>query len=270
MFQRLLLIGLSVGLAACQSAPITGRSQVLLMSLADENALGAQSWDEALGQAKQDGTLVRHGPQAARVQRVGKAIAAAAMRHPETRDLAGSYDWEFVLLNDDQVNAWALPGGRSAVYTGLLKVTQNEAELASVMGHEVAHALARHSGERLSQTLLVHGTLSMAQLFSGDMEPENRALMLASLGVVGQAGVLLPFSRAHESEADHIGLLLAADAGYDPRASVRLWQRMAELSGSRSFEFLSTHPSEATRIERLNELMPKALKIWEKARAAGR
>lgn len=262
--------GLLLLSTACSSAPLTGRSQFLPFPVSMENEMGASAWAETLAAAQQDGSLLTKGPQAAEVQRVGHAIADAAKRNPETRETAESYDWEFVLIKSEQVNAWALPGGRSAVYTGLLKVATTEAELAAVMGHEVAHALARHSGERMAQNMMVTAGLSLAALLSGEMDTEDRALMLASLGMVSEAGVLLPFSRTHESEADEIGLMLAADAGYDPRAAVRLWEKMAALGGERPPELLSTHPSEATRIEQLTELMPKAMKIWERARAEGR
>lgn len=265
-----LVLAVSLLPAACTSAPLTGRSQFLPFPVSVENDLGASAWEETLAEAQQQGTLVTSGPQAAEVRRVGDAIAEAAKRNPETQATAESYDWQFVLLKSSQVNAWALPGGRSAVYTGLLQVATSEDELAAVMGHEVAHALARHSGERMAQTMMVTAGLSLATLLSGDMEPEDRTLMLASLGIVGQAGVILPFSRTHESEADEIGLLLAADAGYDPRAAVTLWEKMAALGGERPPELLSTHPSEATRIEQLSELMPKAMKVWERAKAEGR
>ncbi len=255
---------------ACQTAPLTGRYQFLPIPESTENEIGQSAWDQTLADAKAQGTLVTQGAAAKMVQRVGMAIAAAAKRHPETRELAESYSWEFVLLSSDQINAWALPGGRSAVYTGLLTVATNESELAAVMGHEVAHALARHSGERMAQNMMVQAGLTVANLLSGEMTEENRGLLMSSLGMVGEAGVLLPFSRAHESEADEIGLFLAADAGYDPRGSVRLWQKMGELGGERPPELLSTHPSEATRIEKLSDLMPKALKVYKKAQAAGR
>jgi len=264
------LMALCLFSVACTSAPLTGRSQFLPFPVSVENEIGANAWEEALSQADQQGTLVIAGPQALEVQRVGQAIADAARRHPETRPLTQSYDWEFVLIESEQVNAWALPGGRSAVYTGLLGVATDEDELAAVMGHEVAHALARHAGERMAQALIVNAGLTAAMLLSDDMDPEDRELLLASLGLVSEAGVLLPFSRTHESEADEIGLLLAADAGYDPRAAVRLWKKMGALGVDRPPELLSTHPSEATRIANLTELMPEAMKVWKRAKAEGR
>lgn len=255
---------------ACQTAPLTGRRQFLPLPPSVENEIGANAWAETLAAAQTDGSLVTTGPRAQRVQRVGRAIEAAAKRHPETKELAETYEWEFVLLSSTQVNAWALPGGKCAVYTGLLDVATEESELAAVMGHEVAHALARHSGERMSQTMLVNLGLTAAALLSGDMDEEDRTLLMASLGLATQAGVLLPFSRAHESEADEIGVLLSADAGYDPRGAITLWQKMGALGGERPPELLSTHPSETTRVADLEDLMPKATKIWNRAKAAGR
>jgi len=255
---------------ACTSAPLTGRSQFLPFPASVENEIGANAWEEALLEADQEGVLVTSGPQAAEVRHVGRAIANAAKRHPETSQLTQGYDWEFVLIESDQVNAWALPGGRSAVYTGLLGVATDEDELAAVMGHEVAHALARHAGERMTQVLIVNAGLTAAMLLSEDMDPEDRELLLASLGLVSETGVLLPFSRTHESEADEIGLLLSADAGYDPRAAVRLWKKMAALSADRPPELLSTHPSEATRLADLAEIMPEAMQVWMRAKSEGR
>jgi len=253
----------------CQSAPITGRQQFLPFPISVENSIGESAWVDTLSQAQADGSLVTSGPRQARVQTIGAAIAEAAKRNPDTHDVAVSYDWQFALIASDQVNAWALPGGKCAVYTGLMNVAQGDDQLAAVMGHEVAHALARHSGERMAQTSVVTLGLTAAQLLSGEMTDEDRALLLASLGIAGQVTVM-KFSRDHESEADHIGLLLAADAGYDPRAAVTLWENMAAQGGERPPELLSTHPSEATRIKRLQELMPEAMAIWNQARAQGR
>lgn len=253
-------------LLACQSAPITGRSQFLPFSTGIENDIGRSTWQQTLDEARQKGVLVQGGGLAERVQRVGREIADAARRNPETATIAGGYAWDFVLLRDEQVNAWALPGGHAAVYTGLFTVVQGDDELAVVLGHEVAHALARHSGERMAQGILVGLGLSVAQVLSGDMDSASRDLLLQSLGLVGQAGVILPFSREHESEADYIGLLLAAGAGYDPRAAISLWERMGAQGGSQPPEILSTHPSEATRIARLEDHMPEALEVYEGAR----
>jgi predicted Zn-dependent protease len=162
------------------------------------------------------------------------------------------------------VNAWALPGGKSAVFTGLLPVAKNDAQLAVVIGHEAAHAIARHGGERMSQQAALNVLVSAGfQLSEADPGTQEAVLNALGLGT-------LAFSRNQESEADHLGLLIAADAGFDPREAIPLWQNMAAAGGAGPPEFLSTHPSENTRIQRLNELMPEAMAVWQAAKASGR
>lgn len=264
--KRTVLLALLLSLApACAIVPGTGRHQLALVPGPIMLDLGQQTWDATLAESK----IITSGKDAAMVQRVGQRVAAAARRlYPDPAD---DYRWEIVLIDDPQtVNAWSLPGGKSAVYSGLLPVTQSEDALAVVVGHEVAHAIAGHGNERISQNLLVSAGLTLAQILSGDMKQEDRQLLLAALGAGAQVGVLLPYSRGHESEADELGLYLAADAGYDPRAAIGLWQRMGAQGGERPPEFLSTHPSESTRIERLQEIMPKALKMRQEALAEGR
>jgi predicted Zn-dependent protease len=182
-------------------------------------------------------------------------------------DPSREFTWEIVLIDEpNTVNAWCLPGGKMAVYTGLLPVTRDEQSLAVVVGHEVAHAVARHGGERMSQGLVLDVTLTYAGSRMEDMPADKRDGILQALSGVGAVGVILPFSRMHESEADEIGLMLAADATYDPRAAIGLWERMAASgTGTKPPEFLSTHPSEATRIARLQEAMPTALDLYERA-----
>lgn len=258
---KILLVPLAAAaLAACSTTP-TGRSQLLLTSVNQEMRLGSEAYDEMLAEAK----LVESGPQYEMVQRLGRRIAASAKQYyPDSG--AREFRWEFVLIDDPEtVNAWALPGGKCAVYTGLLPVTQDEDSLAAVVGHEVGHAIARHGGERMSQSVVLQGALAGAALSMREMDGAKREGILSALGLGATVGVMLPFSRKHESEADEIGLLLAANAGYDPRAAVGLWQRMGALGGARPPEFLSTHPSEETRIERLQELMPEAERVWRAA-----
>jgi predicted Zn-dependent protease len=194
----------------------------------------------------------------AMVQRVGSRIAAVT-------DL--KYQWEFKLIADDkQANAFALPGGKVAVYTGILPITRDEAGLAAVLGHEIGHVVARHGGERLSQQM---GVQTVTQIAAGmaSSNPATVQLVAAALGAGAQYGVLLPWSRQQESEADHIGIILMAKAGYDPHASVELWKRMqAAATGQRPSEWLSTHPSEATRIQQLERWMPEAMKDYKPAR----
>ena len=250
-------------LAACTTVSGTGRKQLNALSPEQEFTLGSEAYAEMLGE--KGVVRLRSGPEHDRVQRIAARIEDAAERlHP--RAVRG-FEWEWAVIRDDAtVNAWALPGGKSAVYTGMLRVAADDDQLAAVMGHEAAHAIARHSGERVSGDLLMQGALQGASVALGDMSPAAHRATMMALGLTSQYGVALPWTRMQESEADEIGLLISADAGYDPRAAITLWQRMAAQSGSPP-EFLSTHPSENTRIARLQKLMPRALAAWEAAKA---
>jgi len=257
-----LLLALSVAaLTACSTTP-TGRSQLNFMSMGEEMRLGAEAYDEMLAEEK----LITSGPQYEMVQRLGKRLAASAKDlYPNSG--AQEFRWEFVLIDDPKmVNAWALPGGKCAVYTGLLPVTQDEASLAAVVGHEVGHAISRHGAERMSHNMVLQGALVGASFSMRDMDGDQQMAIMAALGAGATVGVMLPFSRSHESEADEVGLYLSANAGYDPNAAIGLWERMGAASGGGGPpEWLSTHPSEATRIERLKEIMPEAQTLYEKA-----
>jgi predicted Zn-dependent protease len=240
--------------SGCETVPYTGRRQVQFVSPTEEAQMGVQAFQEIVGKAN----LSTDAQANAMVQRVGSRIAAVT-------DLP--YQWEFRLIQDDkQANAFALPGGKVAVYTGMLSVTRDEAGLAAVLGHEIAHVLARHGGERLSQQM---GVQTVTQLLAGmaSSNPATVQLVSAALGAGAQVGVLLPWGRAQESEADHVGLILMAKAGYDPRAALDLWKRMAEAAkGQRPPEFLSTHPAEATRIQQIEGWLPEALTYYRPAR----
>lgn len=194
-----------------------------------------------------------------RVQRVGERIAEAAKE-----DIPNA-SWEFVVFEDDQINAFAMPGGKVAVYTGLLKVAKTDDELAIVIGHEVAHVAARHSSERFSQQILKSGVLSAGSIALGATGfgyPESD-ILLSAVGVGTDLGVMLPFSRKHESEADHIGLFYAAQAGYDPHAAITFWERIQALNEKEGApEFLSTHPAGKTRIRKLWVQMPQAMEVY--------
>ena len=250
----LLLIALTLTPLGCETVPYTGRRQLQLVSPDEEAKMGVQSYQEIVGKAP----LSTDGQSSAMVQRVGSRIAAVT-------DL--KYQWEFKLIADDkQANAFALPGGKVAVYTGILPITSDEAGLAAVLGHEIGHVLARHGGERLSQQM---GVQSATQVLAGlaSSNPATVQLVGAALGAGAQVGVLLPWSRQQESEADHLGLILMAKAGYDPHAALELWKRMAEASkGQRPPEFLSTHPAEATRIQQIEGWLPEALTYYRPAR----
>jgi metalloendopeptidase OMA1, mitochondrial len=253
-----------VGLAGCETNPYTGRSQLLMTSVSQEMQMGAQAYS----QVKNDPKL--HQSQDPRevepVRRVAARIIEAA-KQSKYAEMAHQFQWEVTVIKDDKtMNAFALPGGKIAVYTGIFPVAKTEAGLAAVLGHEVTHALARHGAERMSQGELTNVTLQVLGTAAGTAGGNamiGQAAM-AALGAGAQVGVLLPFSRKHESEADYIGILLAAGAGYDPRESIHLWERMEQMSGGKEpSEFLSTHPGHETRIEQLKKWMPEAMAIYQ-------
>lgn len=239
--------------------PETGRASRVGMSTSQEAALGLQSYQQVLAQSQ----TVPAGPELEMVKRVASRLAAA------TGQAGADFQWQVSLIRDDQVNAFCLPGGKIVVYTGILPVAQNEAALATVLGHEMAHATSRHGSQRvfeqnLAQTAMagVAGTLS-------DMDYDKQRAILGALGAGAQYGVLMPFGRKQESEADEIGLTYMARAGYDPQESIRFWQRMEGATGSQPPEFLSTHPSHGTRIQQLQALMPKAMEEYNRVPHAG-
>ena len=240
-----------------QTVPVTGRTQKVAMSEEDQAKLGADAYRQLLSQG--GGQIVRSGPEAEMVQRIGERIAAVA-------DDPG-FEWEFTLVNSPEKNAWCLPGGKVAIYTGILAVTQDEDGLAAVMAHEIAHAIAQHGAERMLQEQLAQIGLTAVSTTLGGLDPSAQGAVLALFGAGAQLGVLFPFSRDMESEADRIGLIYMARAGYNPEAAVALWQRMAEQrSGPSVPEYASTHPSDDTRIRNLQRWLPEALEEYEKAR----
>lgn len=260
---------LSVGLFAlilfsCATVPETGRHELLLVSSAEETQLGQSEFQKL----KQSARICHDANTNNMVQRVGRRIAAVA-------PLANA-QWEFVVFDDPRtVNAFCLPGGKVGLYTGILPMTQDDAGLAAVIGHEVSHAVARHGAERLSQGLLAqYGGEVLGQVIKTNSEA-TRNLILQAYGLVGTVGVMLPYSRLQESEADHLGLIYMARAGYDPRQAIEFWKRMAAYSrqhGGESaqflntlLQFLSTHPLDDVRIKRLEAELPKALAEYQKA-----
>jgi predicted Zn-dependent protease len=232
----------------CATTPYTKRSQLILLGESEEVQLGVASYAEVLKNAK----VVKDPAFTEPLRRVGERIAKAANK-PE-------YNWEFTVIDDPtQVNAFALPGGKVAVYTGLYPVAEDEAGLAVVVGHEVAHALARHGAERMSQGMVAQLAGVGLSVAVGDSSPATRNAVMGAFGVGAQVGVLLPFGRSQESEADRIGMILMAKAGYDPAAALRLWQRMeAQAGGTSPPEFLSTHPGYRTRQEDIRSWIPEA------------
>ncbi|MBN2266812.1 MAG: M48 family metallopeptidase [Candidatus Babeliaceae bacterium] len=249
-------------LVGCATTPITMRRQLLLVPNDELIALSATSYNEIL----QNSTRASSTTDEQMVTRVGQRIAAAAedfMRENGMQEELKNYNWEFNLIEDQQVNAFCLPGGKIAVYTGILPVTQSETGLAVVVGHEVAHALANHGGERLSQELIVQlGASAISDAYTKN-PTKTKAALFQVYGIGSQVGVLLPYSRLQESEADTIGLILMARAGYDPHEAPRLWERMSALEKERGLEFLSTHPAPNTRIEKIKQDLPKALEYYK-------
>jgi predicted Zn-dependent protease len=235
--------------------PETGRASHVGLSTQQEAALGLQSYQQVLSQSQ----TIKSGPELEMVQRVVQRLAAA------TGDAGKDFDWEVSLVQSDQVNAFCLPGGKIVVYTGILPIANNEAALATVLGHEMAHATSRHGAQRVFEQNLTQTAMAGIAGSLSDMDYEKQRTMMAALGAGAQYGVLMPFSRNHESEADHIGLLYMARAGYDPRESTAFWQRMEQSSGSQPPQLLSDHPSHGTRIQQLEGWMPQAMAEYNKS-----
>lgn len=256
------------GILACSKVPITNRKQ---LSLLPESELISMSLTEYQGFLRKNPPVASSNSDALMVRNVGNNIQQAVVRYMNQHKMGSrlkGYKWEFNLVNDKTVNAWCMPGGKVVVYSGILGVTQNENGLAIVMGHEIAHAVARHGNERMSQQLMTQMgsvALNVALMNKSD---ETRAIFNSAYGIGATVGVMLPFSRMHETEADKLGLIFAAMAGYDPREAPRFWQRMSKLGGGKPPEFLSTHPSDERRVNDLNAYMPQAMKYY-KPSAAG-
>jgi metalloendopeptidase OMA1, mitochondrial len=252
-FKLSLFAALAV-LAGCTVVPETGRRQLMLVSPEQEAQLGLSSFT----QLKQQERVSTNPTYNAQVERIGRRIAASV-----GRELPNA-QWEFVVFESDQVNAFALPGGKVGVYTGLLKMASSDDEVACVIGHEIAHVTSRHSGERLSQQLLAAGLGAGIGIATNDKRYQEVALAAYGLGATG---TILYYSRAHETEADGVGLRFAAGAGYDPRAAVTFWQKMAAKSqGKEPWKWLSTHPPSAERIANLQKLAPQYLPLYEEAK----
>ena len=237
-------------LVGCRTVDITGRRQLLLVPEANEMKLGATTFQQTI--AEESPSTNQHYVEM--VNRVGQRIAAVANR-PD-------YDWEFKLIASPTQNAFCLPGGKVAIYEGILPVCQNEAGLAVVMSHEIAHALARHGGERMSQGYLVNGVGTALSVVLQNQEELLQERVAKAYGLASEYGFVLPYSRKHESEADHMGLMLMAKAGYDPSEAPAFWQRFGNAQGPSQPEFLSTHPADERRSQELAELLPDAVKIY--------
>ncbi|SDX66297.1 M48 family metallopeptidase [Hymenobacter psychrophilus] len=262
MLKNLALASCLFVAAACSTVPITGRRQLSLVSDTEMNQMAAQEYQKVLSTSQ----VVNSGAQAAMVKRVGQRIEQAVQQYfsqqNQSQQLEG-YAWEFSLIQDKQENAWAMPGGKTAVYTGILPITKDENGLAVVMGHEIAHAVARHSSERMSQQMAAQGLGGVVSSAVGQNPSATQNVFLQAVGVGSQLG-LLRYGRNQESEADHLGLIFMAMAGYNPDGAVEFWQRMdARESQASPPEFLSTHPSNGSRISRIQQELPEARKYYK-------
>ncbi|MBM9547273.1 M48 family metallopeptidase [Leptospira sp. 201903074] len=236
----------------CSTSP-TGRRQILIVKDAEMNEMGTTTFSEMKTKTPIDSSSISNT--------YVNCIVSAELA--VTSDTTGVESWEVVVFKDNTPNAFALPGGKIGVYTGMFSVAKNRDQLAAVIGHEIGHVIARHGNERVSQNQLAGGSVKL-------LENLGKPMVAGALGMGAKFGILLPFSREHESEADLIGLELMAKSGFDPRQSVELWKNMSALGGNKPNELLSTHPSDATRMKHLNAAMPNALALWEKAKAEGK
>ena len=251
-------------LVSCTTVPITGRKSLNLVPSSELVALANQQYSDVLKKSR----LSNDTAKVQMVRNIGTRIAAASERFMiesgRESDIR-NYKWEFNLIEDDKtVNAWCMPGGKVAVYTGILPVTQDENGLAVVIAHEIAHALAKHGDERMSQAMLVQLGQVGLSLALANQPAATQQIFMSAYGVGANVGYILPYSRVQELEADRIGLNLMAMAGYDPNAAIPLWERMSKMGGPRSPEFLSTHPAPESRIEKIRELIPEAMQRYQK------
>lgn len=247
---------------ACSTVPITGRSQLNLVDAQQINTLASQQYREMLNESK----VQRGTANAQMVQRAGQRISSAVesyLRENGQGKLVEGFQWEYTLIDDPAINAFCMPGGKIGVYTGLLPVAQTEEGLAVVMGHEVAHAIAQHSNERMSQQMFAQLGTSVVDQAVQTNSALTKQLLMTSVGLGAQYGILLPYGRTQESEADRLGLIFMARAGYNPEAAIPFWQRMAVAGGgARTPEFLSTHPNPDTRIRDIQKWLPEAKRAY--------
>lgn len=250
-------------LYSCSEVGITGRKQFNIVPDSIIHNMSFQSYGEFLNQHK----LSSNVEQTEMVKRVGNRIQIAVERYCRENacsEKLDGYEWEFNLVEDPNVNAWCMPGGKVVVYEGILPLTQDETGLAVVMGHEIAHAFAKHGAERMSQGLVVNmGGIALSKALETKPE-QTKQLFMMSYGLGTQVGVLLPYSRLHENESDRLGLIFMAMAGYNPEQAVGFWQRMAAKKGAQPPEFLSTHPADSTRIDNIRRLIPEAMQYYRK------
>ncbi len=258
-----IVIALTSILWACSTVPITGRRQFTLIPESELMAMSFTQYSQFLQESK----LSTNKEQTALVKNVGARISVAVEKYFADKGLSNqiaNFQWEFNLIEDDTPNAWCMPGGKVVFYTGILPITQNENGIAVVMGHEIAHAVAKHGSERMSQQLGVQfGAVALSAILA-EKPQETQNLYMMAYGATSQVALILPYSRTHEYEADRLGLIFMAMAGYDPSAAVDFWSRMAALSGGgSSLAFLSTHPSDEARIRNLQKVLPEAMSYYQ-------
>lgn len=265
MLKRIFSIAIILTIAsACATVPVTGRKQLSLVSSAEMNQMSAQQYQEVI----KAGPLSSNQEQTQMIKRVGVRIQKAVEQYMAEKGMSSQlsgFNWEFNLIQDDKtVNAWCMPGGKVAFYTAILPICQDELGVAVVMGHEVAHAVANHGRERMSQGMLAEFGMSTLGAAMGQNPTATQQIFMQSVGMGTNVG-MLKFSRSHESEADHMGLIFMAMAGYDPSTAPKFWERMSSLSGGQEPpEFLSTHPSHETRIKDLEGWIPEANQYYKK------
>lgn len=262
MKKTIAILTLGLMVYACAKVPLTGRMQ--LAAVSNEEIMPLVN--EEYSKIKKESKVLTQTPQGQQVVNVGKRISKAVedfLLQEGYQDLVATFNWEFNLLESEQVNAWCMPGGKVAFYTGIMPICQDETGIAVVMGHEVAHAVASHSRERMSNGMLANLGISAISVAMGQNPTLTEQIFLQSIGMGSQLG-MLSFSRKHELEADELGLIFMAMAGYDPRQAPVFWERMAKVGGEAPPEFLSTHPGPDRRIERLNANMVKALEYYNK------
>ena len=255
-FKLILSALLATSLLACQANPVSGRKQLVLVSEEQAQASSAQAYAQALSEAQKQGKLSTDAALNSRVKRItDRLIVQAGSMHPPSRE----WNWSVAVIDEPTLNAWCMPGGKMAIYTGIIeKLKLSDDEIGQIMSHEIAHALLGHGRERMSRAMATQGGIALGSIVAGRD--------LSVLAPVADIALTLPNSRDNESEADRYGIELAARAGYDPRAAIRLWEKMGAASGNGPPVFLSTHPSPANRIQALNALVPQMMPLYEKAR----
>ncbi len=263
MKKKLILGAILLAIYSCATVPLTGRKQLSLVDDTQINQSAAQSYSQLLSDPKT--VVVNSGTDVQRVKRVGGQLSRAIEGYLKTNGFGDQYSfkWEFNLIKSNEVNAWCMPGGKVAVYSGLMPLAKTDAELATVMGHEIGHAIARHSAERVSQQMAVQGIGGAVSVASSTKSEGTQNIINSLYGVGGQLA-LLKYSRDQESEADRLGLTFMALAGYDPHAALSFWQNMAaQNKGGAPPELLSTHPADATRIADIQKRIPEAMKYYK-------